>query len=622
MIPTRYINPGPIGPKADAGPALQAAGAQVQVGKALESLGESGLEVIGRLRRAEEGGKIGAFMANAEAEADKFSQTLATRPDTDGWIQEWKDQQATFLKDARALGLSPEGEANLAARLDAWNIRRSTTFETQANVKKLGIARAQSSQSRQFLKARGDAAGFEDQLATDLAANLISPEQAEMERNEFKVGEASMDLQQQAETNPRALVDESPEDILKRMPFATPEMVKQAKGVARLQIEVKRQEEISTIEERQNGGRPVTPQDLEAAQYLTPKDVASFKKGMKRTSPPTAEEHAKAWDLILKNRGRFYDQSLDDAAYSSEWNSLRTELMGIIPAPFRADVSRELDARSPARRQMDRKKAPRVKNTLLEDLESISLARISRARESGQFGSISEDASPEDREAAFRKSEDLRIKTVQYFAEHPDAKEKEALEWVDGLISGDRAATSAGTAQGYVPGFTRPQPMTLPGISARSGQRPVAGSAGDRITSYGYPGDPTPDSNSSAGIGAWVNSDEAARIRAGENTPNKLRKNDFAVSPDVEKRFRDAGISEGDQVVLQLSDGTSITGRWMDRTAEEWKGKKLTGRFDLYSPDGPSPLDGKSVQSWAGVSIHRDAAPLTPAEKLRAFLNR
>ena len=118
-----------------------------------------------------------------------------------------------------------------------------------------------------------------------------------------------------------------------------------------------------------------------------------------------------------------------------------------------------------------------------------------------------------------------------------------------------------------------------------------------RVTSYGYQEDTTPDANSSAGIGAWVSDEEADRIRAGEDTPNKLRAGDLAVSPDIEEQFRSAGISPGDPVTMRLDDGTEIAGRWMDRTDES-----LTGRFDLYSPEGVNPLDGRDVVGWSAVA--------------------
>jgi len=123
--------------------------------------------------------------------------------------------------------------------------------------------------------------------------------------------------------------------------------------------------------------------------------------------------------------------------------------------------------------------------------------------------------------------------------------------------------------------------------------------AGTRITSYGSPDDSTPDSNSTAGIGAWVSDAEAARIKAGETTPNKLKAGDLAVSSDVEDQLRAAGVTPGSTIQVKTSDGTTHSGRWMDRTAKSYNGKTLTGRVDVYSPDGKNPLDGQRVVGWS-----------------------
>lgn len=115
-----------------------------------------------------------------------------------------------------------------------------------------------------------------------------------------------------------------------------------------------------------------------------------------------------------------------------------------------------------------------------------------------------------------------------------------------------------------------------------------------KVTSYGFASDETPDANSAAGIGAWVSDEEQARIRAGEDTPNKLRAGDLAVSRDIEEQFRRAGIKPGDTVTVRLDDGTERQARWMDRTAAD-----LSGRFDFYSPDGLDPLDGRAVLGFS-----------------------
>lgn len=104
-----------------------------------------------------------------------------------------------------------------------------------------------------------------------------------------------------------------------------------------------------------------------------------------------------------------------------------------------------------------------------------------------------------------------------------------------------------------------------------------------KVTSYGYKGDSTPDSNSAAGIGSQ---------------DNKLDSSSLAVSPDVEAKMKAQGINMGDPVQLQLADGSTVTKTLADRTAKSYKGKPLTGRFDFYSPGGVHPQDGVAVTGF------------------------
>ncbi len=127
-----------------------------------------------------------------------------------------------------------------------------------------------------------------------------------------------------------------------------------------------------------------------------------------------------------------------------------------------------------------------------------------------------------------------------------------------------------------------PPNLGAQGDSGPDGEEFIAPPAASRVTSYAYSNDETPDSNSSAGIGAFVPDEEQAKIKRGEESAYKLREGDFAVSPDVEKSLRRAGIRPGDEVAVKMEDGSTQSGRWMDRTAAEWEGKAVTGRWDFY----------------------------------------
>jgi hypothetical protein len=115
-----------------------------------------------------------------------------------------------------------------------------------------------------------------------------------------------------------------------------------------------------------------------------------------------------------------------------------------------------------------------------------------------------------------------------------------------------------------------------------------------RQTSYGYAGDPYSDRNSEKGIGAFVPGSEEAKIKNGQYSDYKLRAGDIAVSPDIESSFRKAGVSPGQNVTVNYADGTTHTGRWMDKTADY-----LSNRVDLYSPNGPNSRDGTKITSFS-----------------------
>lgn len=108
-----------------------------------------------------------------------------------------------------------------------------------------------------------------------------------------------------------------------------------------------------------------------------------------------------------------------------------------------------------------------------------------------------------------------------------------------------------------------------------------------RITSYGYIGDTTPDTNSMKGIGAW---------------DNDLQDNySLAVSRDIEALFKSNGVHPQDVVELKFEDGVTLKFRWDDRTAEFYNKKRLTGRFDIYSQRGESTLVDRVVVGFRKV---------------------
>lgn len=113
-----------------------------------------------------------------------------------------------------------------------------------------------------------------------------------------------------------------------------------------------------------------------------------------------------------------------------------------------------------------------------------------------------------------------------------------------------------------------------------------------KITSYNWQGDPYTDTNSRNWIGSF----------------GKISPIGMAISPDIEKQFREAGIKPKDKVKITLSDGTELERIWDNRTMQDKQairkfGKPLTGRFDLHFPEGKAPheKDGVAVVGFQRV---------------------
>lgn len=102
-----------------------------------------------------------------------------------------------------------------------------------------------------------------------------------------------------------------------------------------------------------------------------------------------------------------------------------------------------------------------------------------------------------------------------------------------------------------------------------------------RITDYGQKNDPNGDD----------------LTRAGKSAIGQLTPESMSVSRDIGAKMLEQGIKIGDRVSVQLADGSTVERVFDDRTAEG-----LTGRIDLYSPGGKSPIRDASVVAINPVS--------------------
>lgn len=141
--------------------------------------------------------------------------------------------------------------------------------------------------------------------------------------------------------------------------------------------------------------------------------------------------------------------------------------------------------------------------------------------------------------------------------------------------------------------------VNLKPTSAGAVKAPLDSTVTDFGQAKGQYIDPDLDSASALAIGFKVPPEEQAKIKKGLPSLHKMKAGDIAVSPDVRSQLESQGVQYMDNITIKLEDGTTHTGRWMDVTAEVYKGKNLSGRFDIYTPEGRSPIVGKKVAEWS-----------------------
>jgi hypothetical protein len=142
-------------------------------------------------------------------------------------------------------------------------------------------------------------------------------------------------------------------------------------------------------------------------------------------------------------------------------------------------------------------------------------------------------------------------------------------------------------------------PLTPGGISSSS-------SSDATVSTYGYeqPGDPTYDKNSAQGIGAFPFSSAPGSLVSGQS---------LAISPSLS-----GGLTPGQSVTVNLSNGQSITGIYADQTADSYNGQTLY-RVDIYDPNqqysslsgfgvtsinGNAPAQGGNLGDWFNAMVH------------------
>jgi hypothetical protein len=269
-------------------------------------------------------------------------------------------------------------------------------------------------------------------LDTAEQGGLILPEQRESLERDYEETVSRTNLGLSIENEPALVAkDLESEGFFARNPGVGPDDLPKLKAAVRASSERKRAEEMDLVETALEMGKPVSDEDLEAAEYLTPLDVAKIRNTRDMEKSPAGSVHAKAWDVLFAQREKFDDPSVTDDQYAAAWNQTRAEVLGMIPSKYQGDIKSELQYRSPANRQLKREK-PDTTFTK-EDLVGLGHQAAVRAREAGVFGDA-EDKDFSKRESVYRKAEDIRLQVKQFVTTYPESTPDQVREYTDKLI--------------------------------------------------------------------------------------------------------------------------------------------------------------------------------------------
>jgi len=300
-----------------------------------------------------------------------------------------------------------------------------------------------------------------------------------------------------------------------------------------------------------------------------------------------------------------YDPATDDATGWTGYNQILDQVQNTVPKDMRERMMGELRDTWSATAREGKSRNPKQTYTasLLKTVEDLGKGGFLGVETGKDKNGVVVD---QDKSMAYwNKVESIQSNLIDWLNDpkNKDASPEQAssqLKAILGKSAQDGAAARimeknkprasgyvvpAGMGGVYVPPVA---PSPTPTKSEDLINKGKAIKAEGKVTSYNFPGDPFSDSNSRNRIGAWNNT---------------LDENSLAISPDIERRFKAAGIGKGDPVELTLADGSTVIRNWDDRTMQDEQatrkfGKPLTGRFDFHSPGGKQKNDGMAVVSF------------------------
>ncbi|WP_396190608.1 hypothetical protein [Flavobacterium sp.] len=335
-----------------------------------------------------------------------------------------------FLASQRAAVDNPDFPPVLVEELRTYYDDFATTAQIRSaqDAAELTQTRARKAIQNELEAAKqyNDPVAFQNAVTDYVESGLGLPEDGEALMADFQQSAAESNYLALIQQEPQgALLDLQSEDFSTRNPTIIPSAIPNLQRYAQGLIQDRRAQEIDIIDTAILQGQ-FKPQDLEAAEYLTPKDRAQILSQQNRkTGPPPTPLHSAAWDKMFALRDQFADLSISDEEYAAAWNDTRLEIYTHIPDDYRGDFTQEFSYRSPA----NRKGGKPINASPDKDLKSNAQQRIKRAFDSGLFGE-------KDSNKAFDHFQKLNIHLNNWMEANPDKPWPEVQSYTQTLISG------------------------------------------------------------------------------------------------------------------------------------------------------------------------------------------